>query len=160
MNLPPRLQPYATLFADSGQRHGVDALLLAAICDRESRGGLALSPPGASGTGDGGHGRGLMQIDDRAHSEWIATHRWQDPAINIDKGAEVLAACFAAFPRGPDLAAIAAYNCGPGNVRKAILSGHEPDWFTTGRDYGRDVQRRRDDFRAATAINLTHTEQT
>lgn len=145
MSLPPRLAPYGILFAVAGAKYGIDPFLLAAICDRESNGGLALTPPGPSGTGDGGHGRGLMQVDDRAHATWVHTHQWQDPATNIDMGARILAGCIAEFPRALS-SAVAAYNCGAGNVRRALLEGLSVDHLTTGRNYSADVLRRRAEF--------------
>ena len=48
-------------------------------------------PPGPIGTGDSGHGRGLMQIDDRSHGQWLMTHNWQDPETNITYGGQILA---------------------------------------------------------------------
>jgi hypothetical protein len=36
-------------------------------------------------------------------------------------------------------ATVAAYNCGPGNVRKALEAGADVDSLTTGRDYAKDV---------------------
>ena len=39
-------------------------------------------------------------------------------------------------------AAIAGYNAGPGNVRKALEAGADPDSVTTGRDYSKDVKAR------------------
>ena len=37
---------------------------------------------------------------------------------------------------------VAAYNCGAGNVSKAVAAGQEPDARTTGRDYSSDVRAR------------------
>jgi len=39
-------------------------------------------------------------------------------------------------------AAIAAYNCGPGNVLTAIRSQQDLDYFTAGRNYSKDVLNR------------------
>jgi soluble lytic murein transglycosylase-like protein len=51
-----------------------------------------------------------MQIDDRYHGTWLAQHNnGMDPAINIDYGAQQLAANIARFPNNLE-AAIAAYN--------------------------------------------------
>jgi hypothetical protein len=36
-------------------------------------------------------------------------------------------------------AAVAAYNCGAGNVLNAIRNGHDVDFFTAGRDYSKDT---------------------
>lgn len=121
--------------------------LLMAICSRESRFGLALS---ANMTGDGGHGRGLMQIDDRSHTEWIRTHNWKDPVVNIEYGADVWMENYNFFADHFDLvgedymkmiwAATAAYNCGAGNVQKALKAGADVDSRTTGKDYSADVR--------------------
>lgn len=89
--LPAAAQPYVALANKIGPEYGVAPSLLLAIMARESAFGLTLSPPGPGGTGDAGHGRGLMQIDDRAHSAWIQANNWRDPEVNIRKGAEVLA---------------------------------------------------------------------
>jgi hypothetical protein len=45
------------------------------------------------------------------------------------------------------LAALAAYNCGSGNVMKAIERRLDLDFFTTGRDYGKDTLNRAGWFR-------------
>ena len=123
--------------------------LLMAICSRESNFGLALSP---SMTGDNGHGRGLMQIDDRSHGDWIRGHNWKDPATNVEYGADVWLDNYNYFTDHMDLvdsdymkliwAATAAYNCGAGNVNKALSSGADVDSRTTGRNYSADVRAR------------------
>jgi hypothetical protein len=135
--------------------------LLAAVCDRESRGGLALKPLGPAGTGDFGHGRGLMQVDDRFHpgflvaSDSAGKHLWKLPAYNILYGALLLRSYLDALQ---DVhLALAAYNAGVGKVRRAAdaitVSGDKvklleqrraaADALTSGGDYGRDVLRRR-----------------
>ena len=45
---------------------------------------------------------------------------------------------------GPALlrAALAAYNCGPGNVLKAIRNGLDVDFYTAHHDYSKDVLNR------------------
>ena len=79
------------------------------ILSRESLHGLALQPPGPTGTGDHtprkgklppdglGWGRGLMQIDYFWHPDWCAQKDdegglflWQIPKHNIAKGCEIL----------------------------------------------------------------------
>src|SRR6478672_4294627 len=118
MSLPEHLQPFEGAFKAAGQKHGVDPMLLAAICDRESDGGRALKPPGPGGTGDNGHGRGLMQVDDRSWGPWLASHDWTDPFINIEMGAAIFAAAFARFRTIP--AALAAYNAGQKHVAEVL----------------------------------------
>jgi soluble lytic murein transglycosylase-like protein len=77
--LPPAGQRYADDILAVAQAEGVSPFLIAAIMDRESRYGQALRPPGPAGTGDNGHGHGLMQIDDRSHAAFIATGGWKIP---------------------------------------------------------------------------------
>lgn len=89
-----------------------------------------------------GWGRGLMQHD----FESSLLFDWRDPAVNVDRGAKLLAELLAEFPRAPR-SAIASYNCGPQRVRDAILAGLDVDRYTTGRDYSADVMRRAAGFR-------------
>jgi hypothetical protein len=115
-------------------------LVLGAIMDRESAGGQTLNPRGPTGVGDFGHGRGLMQIDDRAHPEFTAGEDWKDPQANITYGAKLLRSLFDAG-NGDLRAAIAAYNAGP-----RALKLTDPDVITTGRNYSADVLARADSF--------------
>lgn len=103
--------------------------------------------PGALPPDGLGFGRGLLQIDWDAH-EFARTGRWRDAEANIRYGGQVLAECRSvlrrrvvglATERGMLRAMVAAYNCGAGNVSKAIGSGRDVDFFTHGRDYSRDV---------------------
>lgn len=122
---------------------GMPAVTLMAVMWRETLFGTAkaLDKPGPAGRGDGGHGRGLMQIDDRWHKQWLATHDWTDPEQNIRKGAEILREAHDLFRskgfRGDSLwrATIAAYNAGAGRVLAAVRAGQDPDSVTKGRDY-------------------------
>lgn len=154
---PPGLkaaQSYWPLVQAIAADVGVPAVTLLAIMWRESYFGLNLTPPGPGGTGDFGHGRGLMQIDDRAHAEWIREHDWGDPAENIRKGAQVLKEAHDFF-RAKGLvdgklwqATLAAYNAGAGRVLAAVRVGRDPDEVTTGRDYGAWVTARAVDLSA------------
>lgn len=131
---PPRLARFAEEFLAAGSQTGMDPLVLAAICDRESRGGEALTPPGPGGTGDHGFGHGLMQIDSRSHKAFIrrclfdGSPAWAVPGENILYGAQVLLINVRIFQRQqPSLpaelvlaAAVAAYNCGSARVRQAL----------------------------------------
>ncbi len=40
--------------------------------------------------GDGGHGYGIMQIDDRSYPDWCHSGLWKDATAGIQKGASVL----------------------------------------------------------------------
>ena len=121
--------------------------ILAAIDSRESRFGLALDE---DGLGDAGHGHGEMQIDDRSHGPFCASRKWRDLAASLEyvhknvivPAFNYLGDYFSLF--GEDYAAlfrgaIAAYNCGPGNVRQAMEAGQDVDARTTGKDYSADV---------------------
>jgi hypothetical protein len=117
------------------------ALDLVAICDRETCGQNIL--------GDGGHGHGGMQIDDRFHKPWLqANANGLDPASNILKGCEIYVDGLVYFRRlnaqkGLGLseaeirmAALAAYNGGVGAVAKQLLIGRRSgDLATSGKDY-------------------------
>jgi uncharacterized protein (TIGR02594 family) len=130
--------------------------VLCGIASRESRFGLLLD---AEGLGDGGHGHSIMQIDDRSHPAFCAGDDWKDLAASLeyvhknvivssfnylgDCCFEVLQGDYAALFR----ASIAGYNCGPGNVRKALEAGEDVDARTTGRDYSADVLKRARGFK-------------
>ena len=161
MSIPARVSRWQSLATDVAALFKLDPMLILAIMDRESLGGDALSPKGPEGTGDAGHGRGLMQIDDRAHPDFIAqqhkdgTPLWQVPYDNLEFAARLLKANLDALG-GDVAAAVAAYNCGLGRIRKAQAQMrpdatlrerlHAYDCFTTGRDYCSDVLARRDAF--------------
>ncbi len=132
----PKLQPYAAQFAAAGAKYGLPPALLAAIASRESRGGSALD---RNGTGDGGNGFGLMQVDKRYHTPAGGPQS----AAHIDQAAGILKRYHdevkAAHPDWPPeqqlRGAVAAYNSGPGNVRTI----QNMDKGTTGDDYSTDV---------------------
>lgn len=145
---------YRSIIEAVAKRHDLAPALVAAIGSRESRWGIALSPKGPAGKGDHGHGRGLMQIDDRFH-EFALSGRWQDPEANLEYGCALLVAYYhelgqtTKLPQGPVLmrAALAGYNSGCGNVRKALRNGRDVDYYTSGRDYSADVLNRAGWFR-------------
>lgn len=126
--LPSQLRPYAQHFLSAGRAYSIDPWLLAAICYRESLGGTALKPPGPTGTGDftprgpsskyfqyanpatglpsdgqGGWGRGLMQLDFGAENAWVVSHNWKDPQTSINRAAEILAGRYAFFVSPPSI---------------------------------------------------------
>lgn len=125
------------LFEEAARAHTVPLRLLLAVASRESCIGRCLAP---DGTGDNGHGRGIMQVDDRYHGAFIARHANRDDRANIDYGAALLAEEHGRFGRWDH--ALAAYNSGAGNVRAALAAGVHPDTRTTGRDYSADVLQR------------------
>ncbi len=153
MTLPPLLEQWRSFILESAAKHGVRPEVLAAIIWRESRGGDALTPKGPAGTGDGGHGRGLCQVDDRFHKEFVdalidGTPAWQLPGVNIDYGASILASFLKCF-HGDEALAVAAYNAGAHAVSRAVSTLHPghprseaikaADSVTTGHDYASAV---------------------
>jgi len=122
--------------------------VLMGIASRESRFGVLLDD---DGRGDGGHGHGIMQVDDRSHAAFCDGEGWQDlrnsleyvhhnvivPSFNYlgENCFELVKEDYGALFK----ATVAAYNCGPGNVRKALEAGTDVDSRTTGRDYAKDV---------------------
>ena len=111
--------PFAALFNAAGARHGVDPRLLAAVARAESAyNPTAVSPAGA---------QGLMQI-----MPATAAGLGVDPLVPeqaVDGAARYLAEQLDAF--GTVELALAAYNAGPGNVRR--YGGIPP--FTETRNY-------------------------
>lgn len=145
MNIPAHLKPFEVHFLYAGEVYGVRPEVLAAICERESRGGLALTPPGPAGRGDQGHGHGLMQIDDRAHPGFVSTGLWRAPSFCILYAARLLRDNLNFFG-GDEFNAVAAYNCGPGNVKKAIKNGLSGEAYTAHGNYATDVLKHAEDW--------------
>lgn len=114
---------------------GFPAPIMLAICERESDFGRTLDE---DLRGDHGHGRGHLQVDDRWHAKWLQTHNWRDPAVSCRYAIKLLRANLKRFG-GHWQRAVAAYNCGCGNVP---LTGSDWDRRTTGRNYSRDVFKR------------------
>ncbi|UDY37184.1 transglycosylase SLT domain-containing protein [Dermatobacter hominis] len=102
----PALAQYRDLFVRSGQRYGIDPAVLAAVARHESGGNAsAVSPAGA---------RGLMQfMPATARSMGIDP---MDPAQAVDAAARYLSQQLQSF--GSLELALAAYNAGPGAVRR------------------------------------------
>lgn len=122
--LPSGPDSYAMEILNASEQYGVSPWVLAGVMYRESRGGDALTPEGAGGTGDFtprmegntyfkyanpatglppdglGWGRGLMQIDYGAQNAWVTTHDWADPQVNVNYAADILSKNQAYFQRG------------------------------------------------------------
>jgi len=152
---------------EAAEQFGFQPAVIGGIGSRESHWGKILRPAGPGGTGDfakrsyptryregplpsdgGGFGRGLMQIDFDSH-EFARSGNWKDPKANILYGAEVLSSSLEFLKgktnlEGKDLlrAALAGYNAGPGNALSAYRDGRDIDFYTSGRDYSKDVLNR------------------
>ncbi|MEO3935413.1 transglycosylase SLT domain-containing protein [Dermatophilaceae bacterium Soc4.6] len=99
--------PYAGLFNAASRKYGISAPLLAAVARQES----GFSPTAVSGAG----ARGLMQLMPATAAGLGVTDPF-DPAQSVDGAARMLHGLITSFGR-TDLA-LAAYNAGPGAVRK------------------------------------------
>jgi hypothetical protein len=115
MNLDPvasRLANTGVAFASqiesAARRYGLNPNLLAAVAAQETGG------PGTNAghniVGDGGHGHGLFQIDDRWHP-FASTKAAMDPAQNADYAAGMLSGLLKRYG-GNVHEALSAYNSG------------------------------------------------
>jgi membrane-bound lytic murein transglycosylase MltF len=135
-----RLEEYEGHFLACAIKYDIPGSLLAAICSRETH--------GLNIVGDNGHGRGLMQIDDRFH-EIAKTIDVMDHGQNIEYGSQLLADYWRIIRQSLSwppvvalLGAVAAYNSGISNVRTIARL----DVGTTNGDYSSDVWARAQAF--------------
>ncbi|RAJ70301.1 hypothetical protein K378_01466 [Streptomyces sp. Amel2xB2] len=105
------------------KKHGLTANLLLAVGSRETN--------LRDVVGDGGHGHGVWQIDDRWHKVPSGVE------AQADYAAALLAANYKALKSWPN--AVAAYNAGLTGVKTALAAGKSADSATTGGDYAADV---------------------
>jgi hypothetical protein len=99
---------FAPEIAAAARKHEVDPDLLAAVAAQETGG--PGSNAGHNVVGDGGHGRGIFQIDDRWHP-FASTPAAMDPAQNADYAASMLSGLLKRY--GGDVhEALSAYNAG------------------------------------------------
>lgn len=144
-------EQYGAMIGAAALAWGHRPEVLAGIICRETRGGTSplLDIPGPAGRGDGAHGHGLMQIDDRSYPDFCTGEQWKDPAANIDFGGRVLfekrtylsnhTAGWHFTTDEIEQAAIAGYNCGAGNVLKSLSEGWDVDRRTAHQDYSKTV---------------------
>ncbi len=167
------LSAYKNEVQAAADKYDVPRSIVVGIGSRECGWGLKLFPTGPSGTGDfaprryptrfrtgplppdgAGFGRGLMQIDYDAHA-FARSGSWRDAGPNIEYGVAVLGAARDALRAQTSVAgngllraAVAAYNCGLGNVLRAVRDGRDLDFYTAGRNYSADVLNRAGWFQA------------
>lgn len=124
--------------------NGLPPFLLFAVASRETN--------MRNIVGDGGHGIGIFQRDNRAWKDYtlpagkLSTPAGRDwylshPRRQAEDAAELLKSNYRHL--GTWLAACAAYNAGAGAVSRMQSKGSHPDAATTGGDYGTDVLGRR-----------------
>jgi len=122
---------------DAEQAHDLPTLLLYAVGSRETnlkniKGDFSRRPHESSKRF---HGFGVWQRDSDAFG--VDESYLRDVRKQAEDAAALLAANHRTFGRWD--AAVAAYNCGPGNVKPALAAGLSVDQHTTGRDYSADV---------------------
>jgi hypothetical protein len=147
-------------FKSAAERYQLPPEILLAIASRETNMRNII--------GDGGHGYGIMQIDDRSFPEWCNSGLWKDVNAAIQKGALVLHSKQQTIRNGQGKrlkvggtpfvgkaqlskdellrTAIAAYNSGLWAYYNLTKYG-DPDRRTTGRDYSQEVLKRAQVFR-------------
>ena len=108
----------------AARRYHLDPDLLAAIAAQETGG--PDTNAGRNVVGDGGHGHGLFQIDDRSHS-FAATAAAMDPAQNADYAAGMVSGLLKRYG-GNVGEALSAYNTG-----SPTAAGSKTRW-SDGRD--------------------------
>jgi hypothetical protein len=99
---------YAPAITQAAKRHQLDPALLAAVAAQETGG--PGSNAGRNVVGDGGHGHGLFQIDDRYHA-FAQSSAAMDPSANADYAAGMLHGLLQRFG-GNVHQALSAYNSG------------------------------------------------
>jgi hypothetical protein len=110
---------YGPQIAAAAARHHLDPRLLAAVAAQETGGPGTDS--GRNIVGDGGHGHGVFQIDDRWHP-FARTPAAMDPAANADYAAGMIESNLHRY-RGDVRAALSAYNAGSPSA-----TGTRTDW--------------------------------
>lgn len=164
---------YGAAIDRAAAKSGLWPAVIVALGSRQSRWGLALDPRGPAGTADfaprsrtvthragpvppdaAGFARGLMQIDFDAH-EFARSGEWRDADANIGFACRrvgelrrTLRARTMLQGRATLRGALAAWDCGLDNVLRAVSQGLDVDFFTTGRDFARDVLERAGFFQA------------
>ena len=150
-------------FEEAAAKRGFPVAVLMAIASRETNMRNII--------GDGGHGYGLMQIDDRSFADWCKSGAWKEGAQGIAMGALVLDQKRTQIEQGKGKKlkvgntsftganftdaellqiAVAAYNSGLRSYMNFSLNGN-PDKGTTGHDYSADVMNRSERFKALLA---------
>jgi len=121
---------FAPQIVAAAQRNGLDPTLLAAVAAQETGGPGSNS--GANVVGDGGHGHGVFQIDDRYHA-FAATPAAMDPAQNANYAAGMLSGLLQKYG-GNVHAALSAYNAG-----SPTATGTTTNWGGTALGYADSV---------------------
>jgi soluble lytic murein transglycosylase-like protein len=119
------------IFEDIGKKTGVSQETLMAIASKETGMQNILTHDG--------HCHGVMGIDDHEHWKFLQTHHnGMYPDENIEFAASLLQ-LHLTYYKNDYRKAVAAYKVGTRNVDLAVNKGQDPDQYTPGRNYGKDV---------------------
>jgi len=104
------------------------------------------------------HGFGFWQIDIDSYADFVNSGDWLDPVKCCNKSVSVLEEKRKyLITKGWDKkldkisferAITASYNCGQGNVHKALTNKRDIDYYTFAKDYSKEVFRYRDIYKA------------
>lgn len=111
--------------------YGLPRMMLFAVGSRETN--------LTNEVGDGGHGHGVWQLDDRSHP--IPAGFDEDIALQARTAAVMLHGLLAHYG-GNVTYALCAYNAGTGNVDADLAAGVDPNHATANGDYGTDTYAR------------------
>ena len=126
------------LFEKAKKKTGVSRTILMGIASRES--GIQNIIAKES------HGYGIMQLNDHDHWKWLQTHDMgMEPESNIEYAATLLYN-FLVYFKNDYRKSVAAYKVGVRNVDLAANKGLDPDIYTPGKNYGKDVLARAEIF--------------
>lgn len=144
--LVAKAKGYFDIFAEVERQFRFPEFLLAAVASRETN----LKHV----NGDGGHGRGIMQIDDRYHGNFLREHGAEAPEFvpplycSVHYAGRLLHSHVLSARQLGVRAAFtvifiaAAYNAGLGGATNGWREGNT-DKYTAGGNYGKDVVARR-----------------
>ena len=145
-----RMKLYASVVVGVATKFGERPSRVLALGYRESFLGFApgYTPLGdPTGSGDGGHGRGLFQIDDRYHKAFVTSDKFKDPKEQCAFACELLSDNRRYFIGeipwllGEELehCVYAAYNASRDHVLMKYELGEDVDECTTGKDYSKYI---------------------
>ena len=108
--------------------------------------------------GDGGHGHGVWQLDNRSHT--IPAGFDKNVHLQATTAAKMLRSLLHSFATAanPIRAALAAYNAGAGTVAYNVAHGLNVDTGTAGGDYSADTYARMLYLQQAVPMNLTSAQ--
>jgi hypothetical protein len=109
---------FGAQIAQAARAHQLDPAFLAAVAAQETGG--PGSDSGRNVTGDGGHGHGLFQIDDRYH-DFARTPAASDPAQNADYAAGMIRGLLDRYG-GDERRALSAYNAGSPSAQGTVTT--------------------------------------